>query len=373
MTTVALDVRPVTTAPPARDYLERGVTFWLIIGSFLVLTLPLSVLALAAPDLLARWYVGPVYVWLLGVTHFVLTLTIYMQSANLRYFNSTWKNRALYFAIPAAMFLFFDLYAALQIAVTYPAFDLVFRRLIRFFDFHHVTRQSFGVAQLFKGASHHRFPLWMRNTENAFFWSLTALLLLTFWSGGKFDTSERAMYVGAAVAAALFLVVVAGYLAAWIGSGCRSAILGPLTYFLLQSASAGLGVWNTSLWFFGLAMHYVEYHVLMAPRCFNVPLDPSSRVDRVFDRLRRNRWVFYFLLTAVAALVTFLVWTPMGPMLVRKSQQGQVGYLALVAVFDGLFIVHYFIEGLIWKFSNPFYRHALKPLYFGAAPSRPAD
>ena len=39
-------------------------------------------------------------------------------------------------------------------------------------------------------------------------------------------------------------------------------------------------------------------------------------------------------------------------------------YTALVAVFDGIFVFHYFVEMFIWKFSEPHYRQTLGPLYF---------
>ena len=34
------------------------------------------------------------------------------------------------------------------------------------------------------------------------------------------------------------------------------------------------------------------------------------------------------------------------------------------AVFDGLFVFHYFVEMLIWRFSDPFFRKNLTGLYF---------
>ena len=61
-------------------------------------------------------------------------------------------------------------------------------------------------------------------------------------------------------------------------------------YLLFQSASSGLAMIDTSLYIFCLTMHYVEYHVLMTPRCFDVPLDPNSSTDRLFGVIRRNRF-----------------------------------------------------------------------------------
>jgi len=35
-----------------------------------------------------------------------------------------------------------------------------------------------------------------------------------------------------------------------------------------------------------------------------------------------------------------------------------------VSIFDGLFVFHYFVEMWIWRFSDPFFRRTLTPLYF---------
>jgi len=58
-------------------------------------------------------------------------------------------------------------------------------------------------------------------------------------------------------------------------------------------------------------------------------------------------------------------------MLLRSQDDSTSPYLVLIAIFDGLFIFHYFIESLIWKFSDPFYRKSLGPLYFGQKVSQP--
>lgn len=42
-------------------------------------------------------------------------------------------------------------------------------------------------------------------------------------------------------------------------------------------------------------------------------------------------------------------------------------YLALVAVFDGLFVFHYFVEMFVWRFGDPHFRRELSGLYFAPA------
>ena len=45
----------------------------------------------------------------------------------------------------------------------------------------------------------------------------------------------------------------------------------------------------------------------------------------------------------------------------------------IIAVFDGLFVFHYFIEAFIWRFSDPYFRKSMAGLYFAPPPQRPAS
>jgi hypothetical protein len=374
MSVLAVAPPPVRTEPaasrPQPGYLQRRLPVYLILGSFVFLTLPLAAVALLNPAFLARTHLGLAYVAVFGTTHFVLTLTIYLQSSNLRYFNSTWTRRVCYFLVPVSIFVFFDLYRTLQVAVLWPVFDLLVRHGIRLFDFHHFGRQNYGMLQLFKGRSRCPFPGWARKAESGYFLGLTALLMLTFLGGGRFDASGWETRLVLECVGCLLLVVAAGFIWAWRKAADRSALAAPLAYFLLQTGSAALGIYSSSLYLFCLAMHYVEYHVVMVPRCFATPLDATSRTDRVFRRLRQNRVLFYLGLLAVAAVVTYCTWITMGAVLAVTAQASSRPYLALIALFDGLFVFHYFIEAFIWKFSDPYYRQTLGPLYFGQRPKQ---
>jgi hypothetical protein len=347
-------------------FLQRRAVHYLILGSFLVLTLPLCILAAMGDNLLRPWSLGWLYVCALGTTHFVLTLTIYLQSSNLRYFSATWGRRALYFLVPVLIFVFFDVYRALQIALWLPAVDLGVRGLIRILDFQHFNRQSFGVLQLFKGPSR-AFPRWLRRVENYYFIGVTVLLFLSFLTGGVFDGNNLWTRLALLIVGGFLIALGVGYVQVWRQARNRAALWPPLAYFLLQSVSAGLAIANTAFYLFCLAMHYVEYHVLMYPRCFHAPLDPQRRADRIFGRLRRNKLVFYAVLLGLAGLVTWCTWLGMGTLIQREEGSANASYLVLISLFDGLFVFHYFVESLIWKFSEPHYRQTLGPLYFGGA------
>jgi hypothetical protein len=375
--------RPVVAAP--MGYFQRTLPIALILGAFAVFTLPLTYLALTEPDSALLLRLELAYMLALGVTHFVITPTIYLQSSNLRHFNSSWRNRLIYFAIPIAIFVMFDLYRALQVAVLLPLFDVAFRLTIRAVDFQHFSRQSFGVLQLFKARAGVKFPAWQRRAEYWFAWAVVAVLLVTFVRGGRLDTEVHpgllaAHWLLAAILAGLGLTILTGIVVSARKAERPARLLAPAAYFILQTSSALLAAYSTALYGIALAMHYVEYHVLMLPRCFNTSLDPRHWTDRLMAKLRSSRIIFYVLLLAAAIGVAMLTGVTtsmanaMSAMLAGmwKGYGGGSGpvssYTALLGIFDGLFVFHYFVEMFVWRFSEPHYRQTLSPLYFAAKP-----
>jgi hypothetical protein len=371
--TAGLEPPLAPPAPPVPSgLLDQRWPQYLILGSFFFITLPFCAFAATSDNFLRPWSLGWVYVCALGTTHFVLTFTIYLQSANLKHFSSSRKRQVLYFLIPVLIFVFFDLYRALQIAVLLPAFDLLFRLAIRLADFQHFNRQSYGVFQLFKGRAK-GFPKWARSVENLYFLGLTVLLFLSFLTNGRFDGNNLYTRLTLVPVGACLLALLVGYAQAWRRAADRSAVTAALAYFLFQSLSAALAISNVAFYAFCLAMHYVEYHVLMYPRCFRAPLNPDSRIDRLFASLRRRTVVFYTAVLGVAVLITACTWAGMGALIQRDGGSPSASYLLLISVFDGLFVFHYFVEALIWKFSDPYYRQTLGPLYFTPTAPRPAS
>ena len=102
------------------SYFERPRPIALIFGSFFAIFLPLVALQLLFGG--APWlqYLTAAQAVGLGTTHFFITLAVYLQSANLDYFNSSARNRVVYFAVPAAIFLLFALSEATQFRTVYP-------------------------------------------------------------------------------------------------------------------------------------------------------------------------------------------------------------------------------------------------------------
>jgi hypothetical protein len=155
-----------------------------------------------------------------------------------------------------------------------------------------------------------------------------------------------------------------------------TALVAPTAYFVLQTGSCLLAFANTALYGFALAMHFVEYHVLMMPRCCKAPLDESHAPDRMLARLRRNRVIFYSLIALGAigvSVLTGLGTSAMSAMVAQAAAMWRTlgggatpssSYTVFLGIFDGIFVFHYFVEMFIWKFSEPHYRQTLGPLYF---------
>jgi hypothetical protein len=352
----------------------------LIVGAFPALALPMAAAVLLSADNLLLW----AYVWLLGMTHFVVTLALYMRSENLRYFASTPGNRVVFFLVPVVLLAGFDLYHALRVGAVFPAVGVLVLAAVRLADFNHFNRQSFGVLQLFKARTGAKPAAGGKRTEGLYFLSLTGLLFVTFLAGG---TCPLAQPGGPLTVAPLLgelfpaLVPLAASQVAWAGLAVAAACLfGAVTsglwrvargrgaavaYVVAQSASALMAAAYFPLYLAGLAVHYVEYHVLMAPRCFRASLDPASRLDRAYGAVRARPVLFYALVIGAAGLVTLTTAAGMGMMGRGPGAAGRpFEYLVLIAVFDGLFAFHYFVEMFVWRFGDPHFRRELSGLYF---------
>jgi len=354
-----------------------------IFGSFFVLCVPLATLYLgttsnASP---ASWLLlSQIYAIGLGYTHFAITFSIYLNSQNLDFFRSSPRNVAVYFVAPILILSTWFLIGFFGInertagsSTAFLSYLFYFALLTKLADYLHVVRQSFGVLQLFKRHVPAPFPYWMRRTENSFFIVLLILQLLTYTEGLKADSMNAARFnidspytqIALGLAVVLFLVVLLGYvsMAPKLATGQRRLLV-PLHYFLLQTASACLPIYWSTLYLASLAMHYVEYHVIMYPRVFQAPVESGSAVDRLSLWLRSHKIVFYVTLGTVAYLF-------MGNGVERLSAvlPLTVTWL-LLNLFNGVTIAHYFIEAFVWKFGEPFYRQTLTPLYFPGSAAR---
>ena len=375
-----------TPAPAAArpvGFFQRRWPVALIVGAFPALALPMAAAVLLAADNLLLW----AYIWLFGMTHFVVTLALYLRSANLKHFAATRGNRVVFFLAPVVLLVAFDLYHALRVGAVFPVVGVFVLAAVRLADFNHFNRQSFGVLQLFKARTGAKPAPGAKRAENLYFLSLAGLLFVTFVAGGACPLvlaggpltvaplpvglfpallplpALQVVWAGLAVVAArLFGAVAVGL---WRTAGDRPGRGAAVAYLLVQTAAALMAAAYFPLYLAALAVHYVEYHVLMAPRCLRAPLDPASRLDRAYGAVRARPVAFYLAVLAGAGAITVCARAGMGMMGRDPGAADQpFEYLALIAVFDGLFVFHYFVEMFVWRFGDPHFRRELSGLYF---------
>ena len=240
----------------------------------------------------------------IGLSHFVITGALYLNSKTLAYFSSTPTNKLIYYVIPPVIFIglgsvgFFSLIPIINQAVVIDGRAIgfiIYIMVLRSLDHFHVVRQSFGILQIFARSSGLSLPGWMRNTASWLFLTLFAMQMLTFWNGveqgnpgkGTYQADNPLVQLLTLVAVGLFLAQLVGFTMAKSGSDRKLRVLLPIAYLHLQGASAALVVYKVEFYLASLAMHYVEYLIIMHPRIFQVPLG-NQPVDSVMGWLRRK-------------------------------------------------------------------------------------
>jgi hypothetical protein len=348
------------------SYLRRPAVAGLILASFFLLTLPAAAYLLLAGhgDPVGRYRLIQALRWF-GLTHFLITFSIYFRGEDLRYFLSSRNGPVIYLFVPFLLFTLVTGNNLLGLDARFETYGFVYMLLFAAADFFHVNRQTFGVLELLKKSCDHAFPAWTRKTVNFLLLLGTGLELFTLARGGAFRPSS-----GVTLALAMGFVLFAACAAAFVSVAAKhgsARALVPLAYLSVQLVSIGLVIYRSELYIAALAVHYAEYHVLMVPRCFELRRDGTFRVDRLWSRLTANRWLFY------GGLAVLCAWIPFFPRLVPevivRANPGNLSTL-FVPWMTGIFAWHYFVEAFIWRFREPHYRETLSPLYFGSGAER---
>ncbi len=317
-----------------------------MLGSFFAVTLPLAAYVAARSG---KAPLAQLYIVLFGLTHFFLTFTVFLSAANRSHFIASRRNVFAFLVAPLVPFFGLAAWYGSGFAVRFALVTAALFASIRALDFYHLSRQAFGMLQLFKGKNARVVPAWTRTAENAYFLALTLCMFLTFASDLRFDARSPIAWAALGVAGALLIAVVVGHVRA---GGDKKQTMVALAYVGIQTGSCALAIWRTDLYIASLAVHYVEYHVIMAPRVFRAPLGDR---DRALALVRRAPFALYGLLAGLG-LVWWLFFQ-------AQSVYTTGAPRALVHVFDGLIVFHYVIEMSIWKFSDPYFRKSLGPLY----------
>jgi hypothetical protein len=339
-------------------YFERRGPIALILGVFVLCVVPLALLQLIpnylgfVPHLTLFVAVG------LGTSHFFLTLAVFLDAQHRAYFASSRQRQLLYFGLPALILGLLAWIEAAQLRASHAAAVTLFFSVVRFLDFLHVGRQGYGMLQLLKRppaghvASH---PEWLRPSENALFVGLAVMQWQTFWLGGQWSADRMQALLPALGFGALAAAIASQHVRAILRGQPRAWV--PATYFVIQAACSAAAVYRTSLYITVLAVHYLEYHVIMYPRLAAQPSSATTaRTPRAFAL--RPLFVYATLAIVVVAFELRNTFTP-----------GSFASSFLIHIFDGIFLLHYTLDAFLWRFGQPFYRTRLGPLYFEPIPA----
>jgi hypothetical protein len=347
-----------SAASTTPGYFARASVQALVIGAFFFLTVPIMLALVTWTD--STQPLLPLYGVTLGLTHFLITGLIYLDGRNLRYFASTWRNRLVYFAIPIAILVFMDVLAVVPMGEFGVGAHTFMYFFVMFANFLHVSRQSFGVLQLFKREASASHSDTLRSLENLFFLSLVLSQFITFARGGEYDAAAFEVQLVSVFTIALFALVFAIHVSALRQGVSGRADWLPIVHFTLQAVSGSLVVYRSGYVDIALAMHYVEYHTVVMPRFFHAPLDRTSRADRLRGAMRAIPLLFY----AGLLMVAWGFWFGQRTDIYLEPAAASMPMRLLVHSLDGIFLFHFFIDAFLWKFSKPHYRETLGPLYF---------
>ncbi|MCB9647870.1 MAG: hypothetical protein H6730_14870 [Deltaproteobacteria bacterium] len=352
--------------PWGRNFLARPLPLALIFGSFFVFTLPLVLMEHAGA--FDGWRISPTFVFVavLGMSHFLITFPVYLNKTNMEHFTGSAKSIIAYFVAPVAIIIivggFYYLRAWERSAGIIGIAGFWVFSVLRGLDFYHVLRQTFGVLELTKSQSKLTYPAHTKDVSRAFFMALFLMQYHTFVNDKAF-TLDLVSGGLAAISTVLFTWLMVVYVARYLRSAPedKSYALIPIAYLILQTAGAVMVVYRSMFYLASLAMHYIEYHILMQPRVF-AHLQPNESVaDRLMDWFKRNQWIFYLVLVGTSLFFY------MGPRVFNDFEHPLGGKGWIFAVFVAQTIIatlHFYVDALLWRFGNPFYRKTLGPLYF---------
>jgi hypothetical protein len=327
-------------------YLMRRGPLALILGSFFVIALPLTAYIAMASQ---KAPMVQAYIVIFGITHFFLTFTVYLSAANRAHFTSSPRNMFVFLGAPLFALFGLAFFYGFNLPARFALFATALFTATRGLDFYHLSRQAFGMLQLFKGKNNRVVPAKIRTLENVYFLVLALAMFLTFANDLHFDARSPITWAVLALAAVMLAMIVVAHFRAGGDAKQRNVAL---AYLGVQTGSCALAIWRTDFYIASLAVHYVEYHVIMAPRVFKAPI---AEGDTSLAIARKVPLALYGVLVMLGA-AWWLLFRAQGVYTTGASR-------ALVHVFDGIFVFHYVIEMSIWKMSDPYFRKTLGPLY----------
>ena len=286
--------------------------------------------------------------YVLGIPHYLASFAFFLGDENRAYARGAWP---LFYVAPAAICVAVGLLYASRAAP-------VVHAVIFVWNIYHVATQSSGVLSLYRrlagGGQEER--RWAHGTLLAF----NAAMAL--WSLDAFPPLRDSLV---AIHRDLPVLVVQACLVA--GAGCAIGYARQVRRrgFAFSAAEAaclasGLALFTPYLWIADanlatltmLAGHFIQYLALVwlvSRRKYTPPA--GSAAQRWLGRLGGS-WPALLVFMATSGSLFFIF---------DKLSHAIGAYMLFMIAFNCLALVHFYLDGLIWAFRNPFIRRTVGP------------
>lgn len=349
-TTSASDPRwGLAVAPPATDASERG---WIQsrpfdLGFFSLSPLAGIAVVLAALGSTKGMYVVLVATYLVAIPHYVSSFSFYLGDENLSYYRT---RRAAFFVGPVVII-------AAVFALRMLKFDAVVQSTMYVWNVYHVSLQSAGILSIYR-----RLNGGLASEKSFAHASILCVnSTMAFWHIDRFpplyDLLHR-IHFPVWTLRPLFLSIACVALAFYLSRLIRrdGRITTPEIVFLIST----LALFNPYLWVhdlnlatFGMLIgHFLQYLGI-------VWLLNRRKYSGAEGSYRQN------LLSSISASTPLLLGTiSIVGLVFYLAQKGSAWFgvpITYVIVWNALTLVHFYLDGLIWAFRNPFVRKSIGP------------
>ncbi len=272
---------------------------------------------------------------LFAMPHFAVTLLLY-HSHKFRgsFVSARWRLYFVLIPIIIMLVIFFLRY----IADTLPVWIILgIVCSIRVFDAYHVQRQYFGVSLLFSSPKS-ALDVSRRNTWHLAFALLWCVNAANYFYSGSPNLVLTSVAVIAFVLYAIDRIKLIG--TDWVYPYLNLFVVG--VAFLLPFL-------DLKFYVVAILSHYVQYLYLFGTRF----------IERAV--FTESRGLMYLLLPATAGIIALYSLASTGGVFSTNWNTGEV--LKLFLIMDGLFVIHYYLDSLIWKTKSNEYGAELREFF----------
>ncbi len=294
--------------------------------------------------------------------HFGATLRVtYLRPENLAYYRQHW---VLYFLIPAFIFALYSFPLSMESGYHSPAGRLLFV-LAYIWGYQHIGMQNYGILQIYRRRAGTGSDLVGSRYEKIVFYAIIVSVAtinhvvpwLNYFTGG------RTVTVAASTSRSMFMVVLGVLVVLYVMHLVRTNTLSwpAFLYFIVSVVVMIQWPFYDALpsgsWFFVFNGHHsIAYLGLVFLMEWN--RRAGGQPLRVLAGLRAYvRFILPLLVFSLALAVAVAFYHSLT----------SVGRFRLLDAYGmdllvGFFVTHYYIEALVWKFSNPHNRATTLPL-----------